>query len=150
MSQTAYSLRYRISKAVIAVIFNIVVWILIPSLILTQLESGLPATPLTLSNGFIYAFGITITALQAIGALTMGMAISVPFVSGSYVAEAYYIWAAVDGGLLAFDAAGMGVSLSFQPLLFLLMLAPLFNAVKAPLTYLLEQNEASRPSPDSV
>lgn len=87
---------------------------------------------------------------RAIGALTTGMALSVPFVSGSYVAEAYHIWSAVDGGLIAFSAGGVAISLSFQPLLFLLMLAPLFGAVKAPIGYLLDQNESSRPSPDAA
>jgi hypothetical protein len=150
MSETTYSLSYRVSRAVITVVFNIVLWILIPTLLYGQLERGLPASPIVISSDFIYAFGVTITALQAIGALTTGMALSVPFVSGSYVAEAYYIWAAANGGLLAFSAAGMAITLSFQTVLFLLMLAPLFNAVKAPISYLLDQSEASRPSPDAI
>lgn len=150
MSQNPYSWSYRLSRAVITTVFNIVLWILIPSLIFGQLERGLPSSPLTVSTNFVYAFGIAITVLQLLGILTMGMAVSVPFTSGSYFAEAYYIWAAVNGGALAFSAAGLGVALSFRPLLFLLMLPPLFSAVKAPINYLLEQSEAGGPSSDSV
>lgn len=150
MSETSYSLSYRISRAVLVAIFNLALWVVVPSLILGELQRGLPSSPIPFSSDFIYTFGATITALQVMGTLTMGMALSVPFVSGSYVAEAYYIWAAVDGGILAFTAAGLSISLSFQPLLFLLMLAPLFNAVKAPISYLLDQSEASLPSPDEA
>ena len=150
MSETEYTLSYRISRASLVVIFNLVVWVVVPSLIFGELERGLPSSPITFSTDFIYAFGAVITALQTIGTLTMGMGLSVPFVAGSYLAEAYYIWAAVDGGLMAFSAAGVAISLSFQPLLFLLMLAPLFNAVKAPINYLLDQSEASRPAPDTI
>ena len=150
MSETTYPLSYRVSRAAISVVFNIVVWVLIPSLLFGQLERGLPSSPIAVSGDFIYTFGITITALQAIGALTTGMALSVPFVSGSYVAEAYYIWSAVNGGLLSFSAEGAAITLSFQTVLFLLMLAPLFNAVKAPIGYLLDQSEASRPAPDKI
>ncbi len=150
MSETEYTLSYRVSRAALVVLFNIVLWVVVPSIIFGELQRLSPSSPINFSSDFIYTFGATITALQAIGALTTGMALSVPFVAGSYIAEAYYIWAAVDGGMLAFSAAGLAVSLSFQPLLFLLMLAPLFNAVKAPINYLLDQSEASRPASDKV
>lgn len=148
MSETSYTLWYRISKAGLVVVYNLVLWVLIPSVIFSELGRALPSSPIPLSNGFIYTFGIVITALQAIGTLTTGMAVSVPFVSGSFIAEAYYIWSAVSGGTLAFSASGLAITLAFQPLLFLLMLPSLFSAVKAPITYLLDQSEAALPSPD--
>lgn len=150
MSETSYPLSYRISRAVMAVLFNLAVWVLVPTLILGELESGLPSTPLVLSSDFIYAFGIAITALQGIGALTMGMALSVPFVSGSYVAEAYYLWTATQGGAFSFSVYGWNIELTFPTLLFLLVLPTLFNALKAPIAYLLDQSEASLPSPDTA
>jgi len=150
MSATAYSLNFRISRAVIAVLFNLVVWVLVPAFLLGQLESGLPSAPLAFSTDFIYTFGAIITALQAIGALTMGMALSVPFVSGSYIAEAYYLYSAVEGGVFSFSVYGWGITLSFPTLLFLLMLPTLFNALKAPIAYFLDQSEASLPSPEAV
>jgi len=150
MSGTDYSLAYRVSRAAATVVFNIVLWVIVPALIFNQIEHGLPSTPIGVSGEFIYTFGLVITALQAMGALTVGMALSVPFTSGSYIAEAYYIWAAVNGGLMAFSAAGASITLSFQPLLFLLMLAPLFNAVRAPIGYMLDQSEAALPAPETA
>ena len=145
MSEPAYTLSYRAYRAALTVLFNVVLWVVVPSIIVNRLESGLPSSPVVVSSDFIYTYGIVITALQTIGILTMGMSVSVPFVSGSYVAEAYYIWSAAEGGLLAFSAAGTGITLSFQPLLFLFMLPSLFGAVKAPIGYLLDQSEGSRP-----
>lgn len=150
MSGSPYSWRYRLYRALIAVAFNVFLWLVVPSFILGQLEQTLPASTAVTSTSFIYAFGITITGLQVMGALTMGTALSVPFVSGGYIAEAYYIWSAVGGGLLSLAVQGFGITISFQPLLFLLVLAPLFNAVKAPIGFLLDQSEASGPSPDAV
>lgn len=150
MSAPEYSWGYRISHAASTALFNVILWILIPSILISQLSGALPASPIPLNTSFVYAFGITITVLQVLAILTMGMALSAPFKSGSYIAEAYYIWAAVNGGSLAFSVQGIGIGLAFQPLLFLLMLLPLFNAVRAPMTYLLEQSEASAAASDAV
>lgn len=150
MSGTEYTWGYRISRAASTALFNVILWILIPSIIFSQLASSLPSSPVPLNTSFVYAFGVTITILQILSILTMGMAVSAPIKSGSYLAEAYYIWAAVNGGSLAFSVQGIVIGLAFQPLLFLLMLPPLFNAVRAPMTYLLEQSEASAPASDAV
>lgn len=99
---------------------------------------------------FIYAFGAVITGLQVLGALTEGMAVSVPFVSGSYVVSAYYIWVATSGGNLPLSAAGLAVVLSFRPIVFLLMLPSLFGALRAPLTFLLEESEVARAFPNEL
>ncbi|HMD79295.1 MAG TPA: hypothetical protein VKF39_04850, partial [Nitrososphaerales archaeon] len=91
-----------------------------------------------------------ITGLQVLGALTEGMIISVPFESGGYLAVAIYIYLAVDGGILALTTSGLGFVFSFQPLIFLLVLPPLYGALRTPVTYLMDYHEAARPSPDTV
>jgi hypothetical protein len=142
-------LRRRVPKAAFSLVGNVIVWILLPSFISSYLAASLPSIPLA-NLSFIYAFGAVITGLQVLGALTEGMAVSVPFVAGSYLVSAYYIWAATDGGMIPVSAAGVSIILSFRPLVFLLMVPSLFNAVKAPVTFLLEGNEVTRPSPDEA
>jgi hypothetical protein len=105
--------------------------------------------PLTESS-FIYAFGATITGLQVLAALTQGMAVSVPFASGSYLASAYFIWAATNGGDIAVLTGGLSVSFSFAPLVYLLMLPLFFGALRAPITFLLEESEVARAVTDVV
>jgi hypothetical protein len=148
MTAPEYGWGYRISHALWAAVVNVALWLVIPTLIFDVISGILPSSPIPLGTTFIYSFGITITALQVLGALTVGSAISVPFKSGADIAEAYYIWSAVQGGLFSFSVQGLAVTLSFPTLAFLLILAPLFNAVRAPIAYLLDQSEASLPSPD--
>jgi hypothetical protein len=138
-------------------ILNFIVWIIIPSFIYGTLAASLASTGVSLSSigvplspTFIYAFGGVITGLQVLAALTEGMAVSVPLVTGSYIASAYYIWTVANGGTLAIAQSGMNLTLSFQPLLFLTMLPSLFSVVRAPLNYLLEQHEAANPAAEAV
>jgi hypothetical protein len=138
-----------VGRAAYILVFNIVLWLAIPILLSNQLSQALPSSPLS-EPSFLYAFGAAITGLQTLAALTEGMAVSVPFNSGGYVASAYYIWAVTNGGTLTVTTQGISVVLSFTPLLFLLMLAPLFGAVRAPLAFLLEESEVARPSPDEA
>ena len=145
-----YSWPYRISKAVRAGVLNAALWLAFPLVMTQVLGSALPTTPLPVDESLILSFGIPITALQVLGALTVGMARSVPLLSGSYLAEAFYIWTAAGGGALRFDIQSLGISLLFQPLLFLLVLPSLFWSVRVPLTYLLEQSEAGGAAPDEV
>jgi hypothetical protein len=131
----------RISNAALTVILNVIVWILIPFVLSSRL-SGLALPGFT--STFVLTFGIIVTMLQAGGALTEGMGLSVPFNSGSYIASAYYIFAATNGGILNVAERGLTIELDFQLIVGLMMLASLFNAVRIPITYLLEQTEASR------
>jgi len=142
------SWRRRISRAIVSLVINLILWVVIPSYLFGLISGLAPSNALTITPAFVYAFGFTITGLQVLGALTEGMAASVPLMTGSYVAMAYYIYAAVNGGTLALTAAGIGISLDFQPLLYLLVLPPLFSAVRTPLTYLADEHEAARPSTD--
>ena len=129
-------------------VINLVCWVVIPSLIYGAISGLSSSSPLPVNLTFVYAVGAAITGLQVIGALTEGMALSVPFVTGSHLASAYYLYAVVNGGIFAFSAAGVNLSLDFQPLLFLILLPSLFSAVRTPLAYLAEGHEAMRPAPD--
>ena len=139
--------RRRIWRALIQLVINVIFWVVIPTLLYGQFSQITQSAHLPVSLDFIYAFGATITALQVLGALTEGMALSVVFISGSYITSAYYFWSALDGGNFAVATNGLNLTLSFEPLLFLIILPSLFWAIRAPLTYLTDQSEASRASP---
>jgi hypothetical protein len=145
----SFPLTHRIFRAALILVANLVFWILIPIALGGLLSKESTSTPLS-TPSFVYAFGAAITALQVLAALTQGMAVSVPFNTGSYLTEAYYIWAATDGGKLAISAGGLDVSFGFAPLVYLLMLPLLFNAVRFPVTFLLEQSEVARPFSDAL
>ena len=142
--------RRRITRAVLLGVLNVILYILIPSILFQYLTSIAPGVPIPLTQTLIYTFGAVITGLQVLGALTEGMIVSVPFESGGYLATAVYIYMAVDGGTLALSASGLGFVFSIQPLVYILVLPPLYGALRTPLSYLLEYHEAARPSPDTV
>jgi hypothetical protein len=138
-------LKRRVFIAIITLVTNFVLWILIPSAISFFIATTMPDLPLA-NLRFILTFGAIITGLQVLGAITDGLAISVPVFSGAYVASAFYIWEAVEGGTLSFVAAGMPVTVSLRTLVFLLVLPALFNAVRGPVEFLLEKSEAGLPA----
>jgi len=145
----------RIANALVTCALNIAVWVVVPYFIWGDISkiAGAGGSPIgtgIFSLDFIYAFGSIITGLEVLGALTQGMAISVPFVSGGYLASALFIYDSVEGGNLALQAAGVKFVISFVPLLFLLMIPSLFSALKQPITFLLEKTEAGREAPDTV
>ena len=140
--------RRRTSRAIVQLVINLISWVIVPSLIFGAISGLSSSSPLPITLTFIYAVGAAITGLRVMGALTEGMALSVTFVTGSHLASAYYLYAVVNGGIFAFSGTGVSLSLDFQPLLFLILLPSLFSAVKAPLAYLAEGNEAVRPAPD--
>lgn len=139
--------RRRIFRAIMQLVINVILLVIIPAYVFGLISGSLPSSTLPITYTFIYTFGAIITGLQVLGALTEGMAVSVPLVTGSHIALAYYIYAAVNGGTLALSTAGMGLSLDFRPLLYLMMLPSLFSAVRVPLAYLAE-HEAARPAAD--
>ncbi len=142
-------LRKRVFRTILLTVMNLVFWVLIPSYlgsILAQSSQGVPLG----STSFVYGFGLPITAVQALASLTQGMAVSVPLTSGGYLAEAYFIWAATNGGSLQVDASGLKMVLGFAPLVFLLALPALFGAIRAPIMFLLEQSEVARPFRDEL
>ncbi len=127
---------------------NLILWVIIPSYLFGLVSSSLSSSSTPITYAFIYTFGAIITGLQVLGALTEGMTVSIPLVTGSHIAAAYYIYAAVNGGTLALTAAGMVLSLDLRPLLYLMMLPSLFSAIRVPLAYLAEEHEAARPAAD--
>ena len=146
----SYSWSYRVSRSVWAAVVNLALWVMIPLLISDELKSFVPSAPVSIGIPFILSFGIPITALQVLAAFSTGTAASVPLRSGSYLAEAYYIWSAAGGGALKVSVQSISVGVAFQPLLFLLMLPSLFASVSGAVGYLLEQSEAGRAAPDEA
>jgi hypothetical protein len=145
----SYPLSHRIPRAVLVLVVNLVFWIIVPIAIGGLLSKESTSTALS-TPSFVYTFGAVITALQVLAALTKGMAVSVPFNTGTYLAEAYYVWAATNGGNLAISAGGLAVTFGFAPIVYLLMLPLLFNAIRFPVTFLLEQSEVARPFSDQL
>jgi hypothetical protein len=129
---------------------NVISWVIVPVYVFNYISGSIPSSSLTITPTFIYVFGAVITGLQVLGALTEGMAPSIPLVTGSYIAVAYYIYVAVNGGTLTLTMAGTGVSLDFQPLFYLMVLPPLFSAIRTPMAYIAKENEATRPTSDSA
>ena len=148
IEEVSFTLKRRISRAIISLVINLTFWVIIPVYLFGMISALAPSSSLTITPAFGYTFGLTITGLQVLGALTEGMAVSVPLMTGSYITIAYYIYAAVSGGTLTLTASGIGLSLDFQPLLYLMILPPLFGVVRKPLTYLAEEHEAAMPSSD--
>lgn len=141
------SRRSRVLRAIFALAANALLWIVTPSLLGSALHQLDPTSPLGIP-AFVYAFGAAITGAFVLAALTHGQALSAVFSAGGYLAEAFYIWTATEGGNLSFNVTGVGIVLGIQPLVYLLMLPSLFSALRAPLTFLLDQSEVARPVPD--
>ncbi len=138
--------RRRVSRASLVLITNVFIWFVIGNLLSSLITGSIPTTSFT--NSLVLTYGIVITALQTLGALTEGMALSVPFNSASYIASAYFTYLALDGGKLSIAVRGLRIELVFPLLLFLLMLPSLINVVRIPLIYLLEGSEAGREAKD--
>lgn len=138
----------RASKAAISAVENAIMWILVPSFLSGALARYAP--PSISDLPMIFAFGAVITGLMALAALTNGLGVSVPFRTGAYLAEAFYIWTFLDAGVLNIDVSGITITLSFETLVFIMALPSLFNAVRAPLQYLMEESEAVKPITDVV
>jgi hypothetical protein len=138
-------LKKRVSRGAYMFVLDLVAWVIVPAFISSYLAQNVPTVPLA-DLRFIYTFGAIIIGLQLLASLTEGMAFSAVFSSGSNLASAFYIWEAVNGGVLSVGAEGAHVTLEFTPLLFLLMLPSLFGAVRSPISFFLDRSEASRPA----
>ena len=138
--------RRRVWRAALVLITNVFLWFVIGNLLSSLIAGSIPTTSFT--SSLVLTYGIVITALQTLGALTEGMALSVPFNSASYIASAYFTYLALDGGKLSVAVQGLRIQLVFPLLLFMLMLPSLINVVRIPLIYLLEGSEAGREAKD--
>ena len=134
--------RHRVWRAALVLVTNALLWFGVGNFLSSSITGSIPTT--TFTSTLVLTYGIIITSLQTLGALTEGMALSVPFNSASYIASAYFTYLALDGGKLSIAVQGLRIQLVFPLLLFLLMLPSLVNVVRIPLTYLLEGSEAGR------
>lgn len=138
------SLRRRLLKAAGVVVLNLIFWVVIPYYIGVYLSSRVPSSPLTVPT-FIYEFGFLMTALQVGAALTEGMALSVPFISATYIVGALYLWLATNGGDLVFEASGMNFALGFRLIIIILIIPSIWGAIRAPLSYGIYRRSARAP-----
>jgi len=132
------STRRRILKASWVLVLNVLLWIVVPYYVGMFLSKYIPSSPITIPV-FVYEFGIVLTGLEVAAALTQGMAISVPFISGAALVSALYLWMITNGGNLAVSAQGTTLVLGFQLLVYLLIVPSLWAAVKAPLSYIVHR-----------
>jgi len=142
--------RRRVTRAVVLLILNFVLWVILPEFFLSLVSSITPSNSLSIAPTSMYAFGLAITGLQVLSALTEGMEVSIALKSGSYITLAYYLYSIVDGGTITFTAVGIRTHLDFQPLLFLIVLLPLYRAIRTPLTYFAEVYETDDSLSDLV
>ena len=145
------STRKRILKASWVLFLNLLLWIVVPYYIGMYLSRSIPSSPITIPT-FVYEFGIVLTILDVAAALTQGMAISIPFISGAALVSALYLWLITNGGNLTVSAQGTSIVLGFQLLVYLLIVPSLWAAVRAPLSYMvhrrnLQAEVAANPAP---
>jgi hypothetical protein len=138
----------RLASAALALAVNLLFWFIVPYYLLGSLEQSSSGIPLT--YGLIYVFGATITAIEVVAALTKGTAVATIFNAGGSLATAFYIYLSTGGGDLSITSSGVTVDLSFPVLLTLILLPPMFNALRLGISYLLDESEGSRPMLDEV
>jgi hypothetical protein len=126
----------RAARATIYALFNALLWLYVPRLYLGLLGPLLPAPP---PGPGLMALGLGITALQAAATLLEGTALGAGLSSGAFLASAYLTYLLANGGRLALALKNISVELNFAALLWVLLLPLLFNAIKAPLLYLLRE-----------
>ena len=135
--------RKRTTQAILLFVLNIVAWVILPEFFFSLVSNIAPSNSLSMTPASMYAFGFTITGLQVLGALAEGTIASIVLRSGSYISLAYYLYSIVNGGTITLTASGIRTSFDFQPLLFLIVLPPLYNAVRTPLIYLAQEYETN-------
>jgi hypothetical protein len=141
------TMRRRVAKSVWALAVNLVIWVIVPYYIGTLLANRVPDTPLTIP-AFVYEFGVLFIILDVGAAFFTGMVWAVPLITGAALLGAVYLWLVANGGVLTFSAGGTSISLEFQLILYLLVIPPLWAAVRAPISYLIWKRDlTSHPMP---
>lgn len=136
------STRRRILKATWVLILNVILWIVVPYYAGVFLAKYVPSSPITIPT-FVYEFGIILTILDVAAALTEGMGISVPFISGAALVSVLYLWMITNGGNMAVSAQGTTLVLGFELLVYLLIVPSLWAAARAPLSYIVHRRNIS-------
>ena len=148
--ENKWTWRRRITRAIVLFVLNLVVWVVLPEFLFSLVTNIAPSNSLSMTATSMYALGFTITGLQVLGALAEGTVTSIVLKSGSYISLAYYLYSIVNGGTVTLTTAGIRTSLDFQPLLFLIVLPPLYNAIRAPLTYFAQEYETNETLSDLI
>jgi len=129
-------MRKRIFSAAVALVVNVIFWIIIPYYLGVFLVGKVPETPLIIPT-FVYEFGILFIILDVCAAFFQGKAIAVPFISGAALLSALYLWLITNGGALSVSTSGISLGLGFQLLVYVLILPSVWAAIRAPLSYFL-------------
>jgi len=127
-------LKKRATRAITVLVAGIFMWLLIPDYI-GVLVTGKIQSSAILNPEFVFVVGGVIIGLQVAYEIAEGTRSSIPIQSALSLFIAYYIWAATNGGSLAYSSNGTEVGLWFEPLVLLVMLPSLWTAVRTPLSF---------------
>ncbi len=134
-------MRKRVMSAIWAFILNVILWIVIPYYIGSVLAGKVPETPITIP-AFVYEFGALFIILEVGAAFFTGRATALPFLSGAALLSAVYLWLVTNGGVLSVSTSGIGISLGFTLLVYILIVPSLWAAIRAPISYLIWRRAA--------
>ena len=105
---------------------NFVAWFLIPSFISTTLPGGLPVSTVTVAG-----FAVTIILLSAAGGLFSGTFVEYLARASAALVSVVYLVVITNFGdlrmLVKLESQAVDVSLSFTPLVYILMVPPLLS-----------------------
>jgi hypothetical protein len=130
-----FTTRRRILKALVALVLNLIFWVVIPYYIGTLLAGKVGGTPITIPT-FVYEFGALFTILDVGAAYFDGLAACVPFLSGVAILSAVYLWLVTNGGDLSVVTSGITVALDIRLLVYIFIVPSVWAAIRAPLAYL--------------
>src|SRR5438445_12572759 len=88
--------RHRVFRSALVLTTNVIIWFVLGNLLSGLITGSIPTTSFT--SSLVLTYGIVITALQTMAALTEGRTVSIVINSASYVASAYFTSVAMHGG----------------------------------------------------
>ena len=141
-----FTTRRRIVKAQWAMVINVIVWVVVPYYIGTQLIGRVGGSPLTIP-AFVYQFGALFTILDVGAAYFDGLAACVPFLSAVAILSAAYLWLVTNGGDLSVAASGITVALDIRLLVYVFIIPSIWAAIRAPVVYLVWRRALRRVPP---
>ncbi len=135
------TMRKRTMSAIWALVFNVILWIVIPYYIGSLLAGKVPETPITVPT-FVYEFGALFIILDVGAAFFTGKAAALPFLSGAALLSAIYLWLVTNGGVLSVSTSGINISLGFTLVVYVLIVPSVWAAIRAPISYLIWRRAA--------
>ncbi|MDG6925931.1 MAG: hypothetical protein JRN09_05210 [Nitrososphaerota archaeon] len=142
-------LRSRVANASLALVVNALIWFFIPEYLLGALGQA-DAGVASFTYALVLVFGMTITGVEVLAALTQGSALSTLFSAGASIASAFYVYLATGGGVVSVTSGAVTVVLTFPVLVALMVIPALFNVARLGISYLLDESEGSRPIQDDI